>query len=471
MPTPPGVSSLELVEAILSNPETYRLAEAIPNPDPSRGGRPRQYPAFMWIVFEALISVYGSARQADAELGHPVVWALVRRLVKEQFPAEPSMHIPSRPMRRHHYRYGRDRYLSDPAVYARIAELHRVCAAEQATEMGLLDPDGPGSWTHPHPSRLVHADGKVVAPLFRAKPDEVRVDRRTGEIVVRRHEPDAGLHFEGTGEAAWGTKFVIVAARTEDVGGRVILDVESVEVPGAEAAVAMTCFRRLAPLLPGAQAIVYDTALRGVHHQEILRDLGLLPINRVTSAVAAIKKPRRKGGRRVPKSVHLEAKQVRMKDGTTPTVQIYALDGAVGIGRLTETGDLDFEPLPRFRTHRNRDGNGRYRWYNDYRLPEDLGGGVLTVRLHGTEADAARKLNRTENVRPIPPSDPDFEGLFRRRNDAESINRHLDDTMWLGRAHSVGRKRQLVNLLGFALMVNSLALHRHRRRLDEPLAA
>ena len=65
--------------------------------------------------------------------------------------------------------------------------------------------------------------------------------------------------------------------------------------------------------------------------------------------------------------------------------------------------------------------------------------------------DQARKLNRTENRPPIPPGDPDFERLFPRRNDAESINRHLDDTMWLGRAHSIGHARQLLNLLGLSL--------------------
>ncbi len=58
-----------------------------------------------------------------------------------------------------------------------------------------------------------------------------------------------------------------------------------------------------------------------------------------------------------------------------------------------------------------------------------------------------------------------------RRNYAESINRHLDDTMWLGRAHSIGHARQHVNLLGFALSVNSVALHEHRRRRDTALAA
>ena len=44
-------------------------------------------------------------------------------------------------------------------------------------------------------------------------------------------------------------------------------------------------------------------------------------------------------------------------------------------------------------------------------------------------------------------------------------------TMWLGRAHSIGHARQHLNLIGFALTVNSLALHRHRRDPDAALAA
>jgi hypothetical protein len=36
--------------------------------------------------------------------------------------------------------------------------------------------------------------------------------------------------------------------------------------------------------------------------------------------------------------------------------------------------------------------------------------------------------------------------------------------LWLGRAHSIGHARQHLNLLGYALMVNGLALHRHQRR-------
>ena len=153
------------------------------------------------------------------------------------------------------------------------------------------------------------------------------------------------------------------------------------------------------------------------------------------------------------------------------TLRLFASGGALGIGQLTDTGETRFVPLPRIRTHRNADRNGRYRLYNDYELPAEYEHQTITLRLHGNDEDVARKLNRTENLRPIPPGDPDFERLFPRRNDAESINRHLDDTMWLGRAHSIGHARQHLNVLGFALTVNSLALHRHQRHRAEPLAA
>jgi len=234
----------------------------------------------------------------------------------------------------------------------------------------------------------------------------------------------------------------------------------------------MGCFERLAPLCPGAQGVIYDTALRGTHHQKLLRELGWLSVNRVTAAKAGATDPRRKTDeQRVEKSVWVETKAVRHSDGTTSRIDLYAKAGEVGIGRLLDTGDLDFIPLERVRTHRNAGKDGRFRWYNDHRLPDWAGDGVLTVRLHGNGEDERRGFNRTENVRQIPPADPDFARLYARRNDAESINRHLEDTLWLGRAHSIGHARQHLNLIGFALAVNSIALHEHRRRRAEQAAA
>jgi hypothetical protein len=464
-----GIASLERIEALLANPELYELAELIPPAEPSGGGRPRMYPDFMLVVYEALISVYGSARHVEAEISHPVVWEFIRKAVRDRHPDRAELQLPAKPMRRHHYLYGRSRYLAQPQVFAKLAELHRRSAAEQAVTIGLLDPDGSGSFTHPDSTRLLYGDGKVVTPLYKAKPGDIRVDKSTGEITDKRYEPDAALHFEGTGETAWGTKFVLMAARGPEEHSRVILDFEYVCEPGAEARTAIDCATRLAPEIPGAQALVYDTALRGVHHQTLLRDLGIMPINRVTAAKAGSKKARRdKKDHRQEKTVHIEDKVVSLPDGTTTTVRLYARGGAVGLGRLTDIGELEFVELRRIRTQRAQDKAGTFRWYNHYELP---GGGTVVVRLHGSPEDEARRFNRAENVRPIAPTDPDFKDLFRQRNDAESINRALEDTMYLRRAHSVGRRRQLVNLLGYALVVNSLALHRHRRRGELPHAA
>ncbi len=467
---PTGVSRLHALEAVLLNPELYRLAEEIPFPDPERGGRTRAYPNFAYLLYEALISVYRSARQVEAELSHEVVWRFARRMVRKMFPDDRDMRLPGKPMRRHHYLYVRNRYLTDLAVLKRIAALHRETSCKQARELGLVDPEGRGSFTHPHLSRMLYADGKVITPLFKGRLGQTRTDNATGEIKQVRFEPDADLHFEGDGELAYGTKFVVVAARSGQARSRMILDVHWVPDKGGEAKAAMSCFERLAPLVPGAQGVIYDTALRGIHHQTLLRNLGLLPVNRVTAKKKGSKKPRRAEGRRIEKSVHVEDKKVSLSDGRERLVSLFARGGAIGIAELWDKGEPSFIELKRIRTHRTQDKTGLFRWYNDYLLPESVGEGVVTVRLHGNDEDAARKFNRTENVRVIPPSDPDFKALYARRNDAESINRAIDDSMWLSRAHSVGHARQHLNLIGYALMVNSLALLEHRQRAA-PLAA
>ena len=77
---------------------------------------------------------------------------------------------------------------------------------------------------------------------------------------------------------------------------------------------------------------------------------------------------------------------------------------------------------------------------------------------------AANSMDLPELCRPTIPTS---NGSTVRRNDAESINRNLDDTLWLGRAHSVGHERQTLNLLGYALMTNSLARSRGRPRIEQ----
>jgi hypothetical protein len=81
-----GISALERLEALVANDALYACAEAVPEQDRSVGGRPRQYPTFMWVLFDALLSVYGSGRRVEAELAHPLVWGRLCQLVCARFP-------------------------------------------------------------------------------------------------------------------------------------------------------------------------------------------------------------------------------------------------------------------------------------------------------------------------------------------------------------------------------------------------
>src|SRR5437762_2678500 len=100
MASSPGVSSLTRVEAVFTNKAIYELAELIPKNN-RLGGRKREYPDFMMFAFDALISVYGSARKAEAEMAHRHVWKFIRRLVKNQFPDDTRLHLPPGPYKRY----------------------------------------------------------------------------------------------------------------------------------------------------------------------------------------------------------------------------------------------------------------------------------------------------------------------------------------------------------------------------------
>ena len=190
--------------------------------------------------------------------------------------------------------------------------------------------------------------------LYKAKPGDTKVDKTTGEIRALRAEADAGLHFQGDGEMAWGTKFVITAVRSEDRHGRVILDTRWCPQVGGEAKTAMGAMRDIAPHTPGAQGVIYDTAFRGVHHAELMRELGWLSINRVQAAEVATRNG--KPVKRIEKSTHVEDKVVNGK-----MLRLFARGGELGVAELDEWGEQNFIPLRRVNTMRREDKRGTLR--------------------------------------------------------------------------------------------------------------
>ena len=76
----------------------------------------------------------------------------------------------------------------------------------------------------------------------------------------------------------------------------------------------------------------------------------------------------------------------------------------------------------------------------------------------------------TERVNPdYPPSDHSSRPSTRAGTKPSRSGVAIDDSAWLSRAYSLGHARQHLNLIGNALMINSLALLEHRQRA--PLAA
>ena len=130
--------------------------------------------------------------------------------------------------------------------------------------------------------------------------------------------------------------------------------------------------------------------------------------------------------------------------------------------RPTEAGELELAPLARKRTHRMKAADsGLYRWYNDHRLPEHIGGGQITVRLHQNEADRKRKFNRIETFG-YPALGPRLPAPLQAPERLRIALPVLGGPLFLGWAHSLGWRRQQVEMIGWAVMVNTLTMARHR---------
>jgi hypothetical protein len=88
----------------------------------------------------------------------------------------------------------------------------------------------------------------------------------------------------------------------------------------------------------------------------------------------------------------------------------------------------------------------------------------MTLRLDGSDEDAKRKLNRAGNLRAIPRSSPDFARLCPgAATPRASTARSRTSSTGIARTASVTSARK-PTCFGFALMVNSLTLARHRAR-------
>lgn len=282
-----GISDGEKLRYLLADDMIWALGEAVPQPPPGSPGRPRHYPEWVNFLYCASLTVFLSARKAAVELRDR--WPEVVAAAQRRYPDDPSMWPADSAPKRHHWQHAKKR-LSGPQLIC-VRDAFELLAAAQAAEVGIGK--GSGSLTHPSLDNALQSDGKVITPLYRAKPGTPVADRETGEVLrYKRYEPDAKLHHTGAGDA-YGVKFVITAGRISRWHGRVITSVDHVHQRGGEARVAVESIERIAPHHPNIQVVLYDGAMRGTHHRDLMRDVGLIVVSPPTAARAETKETKR----------------------------------------------------------------------------------------------------------------------------------------------------------------------------------
>ncbi len=249
---------------------------------------------------------------------------------------------------------------------------------------------------------------------------------------------------------------VAITCRGPAAHQRIVLAVGRVTQPGREAETALALIDAVhAHAGPGIQAVVYDGALRGRHHQHLMRDLGVVPVNKVAAAAAATDNTTRIA-RRLPLGIHTHATQRRAECRHN----IAAVDGALveidhdDAGQLVVTDTLSRKQIKRARRSH---GGWHFTIIATVNCPDEPFDIFVSPHPEPTGGNS-----RPDLIRLIPQADPDFARIYGLRNDSETLNSMFKRSLLIDRATSLGWRRQVLDLLGFGLLNNALALHHHQ---------
>jgi hypothetical protein len=478
-----GLDAISRIVALFSNEDLYSAVEdCFPRGDPSRGGRPRIYPAYLFFAIDAMAKVFPSIRATMALLANPYMWTLIRALVVQHAPSR-DLHLPTTAPDRTWYIHTRNRAIkANPEYQAMLTET----GVKDALEAGLCDPGGPGSRNHPDLSRTAYTDGKAIRQLFNTAAGDTRtiktVDPLTGEQVLRdvpvRCDPDATVFRTGDKRQIHGSKFFHAEVRGDEPFSRIFLAVDKVPATkggnDSEDAVTVKNVLDIASRLPGLQALATDGVLRGTHVDEVQSNTGIVVISPV--AAKAVDK---KNGNRTEKQYRVETVTFELESGATRDISVETIGGRLHQVDYKVDGTPIYLPLTRTGIiHRENTGTRTdrlHRLYGEWTVKHPAGGDSQSLRLplFPTEKYKHLDFEWAENVRALPLGDPDNERLRGRRSDAEAANREIEDGLYRERAQSIGSDRQLMNLLAHAFLSNSIAKHvrRQRARSTSSLAA
>ena len=429
----------EALDALFAAPTLHQLAADLQ----PLAGRARRHPLGMHLAYAAMARLFGSANRLDAALtsgSWPRIVERYNRGVAEHGGPRCGPHLP--PLTAKLHRYARD-WLSCDDVLDVYRHAFTARAVELARQLGLLNPDGPGSRTRPHPSRVISGDGTILRPLYRP------------EAEIARHDPTVALHHRHDG-THWGNVLVTCSVRDHTPYRRVLLGIDRVHEPGGEAATALALMRRVHQHAgEGIIAAVYDGALRGTHHQQLMRDLGIYVINAVHPI--AVDEDEQRRWRAIPLGTW-----THQPDGRPCRHTLAIHNGSVHDAAFDDAGQpLLSDPLPRHQVRRYRNRAGHYRFSLGVTVTCPRQHFVAWISPHPQRGDTTHR--RPDQLRLLPASDPDYDRLYGLRNDSEAINAEYKRTLPHRRAPARGWQRQLLDFHAWATLNNTLAWWRHSR--------
>jgi hypothetical protein len=332
--------------------------------------------------------------------------------------------------------------------------------------MGMYDPHRRDINNIERADMLV-GDGTVFTARMDAAPGDLQLNTLTGELEQKPFDPDAGRQVQKREDekerlATAGTLFGIIHGTTGFTHEGVMLAGYHVpKGPGnSEAWIGMDVVASLVELLPGAKALVWDKAMRGVHIDAGF-DLGIQVIAKVSQVG---KKPR---------EALIEMMGFRAVDEIVGQLPLYAVGGAAHVSVATPRGN-ELIPLIPLAVHRreNRGERGRpFRWYRSFRVPPDpriparFHGTTCMARLDTTAEDKARGFNRAEVFRSVAETDPEWSDRYYIRPRAETVNSWLKYRWPNKRALSIGAGRQHLDLLLSGLRGNLIAGNAYEERV------
>ena len=484
-----GISTGDVIVALANNPSLFALADTIPDIPKRTGGRPNLYPAWVYLVFAALISWCGSASKAASELSSEHVWRFLVDQVGRRHPERTNGIAPVGP-RRDHWAYASE-FIRDylDALEAKFLEE----SVAQAIQQGCFQP-GKFSLHHPKRGNFVIGDGKVFTPLTRATKAQ-ELDEVTGELVNRRLDPAASYYKEGgndepneadeTSEPAtsvFGPKYVAVTVRADSRPLTRITLTRSFHPKtglGGEAGIGMNLIDAIHAEVQHQNGqmdgAVWDGAMSGMHHERALANGYVL-----ISPTTALRNP---GGRshltkgRKPKNRslgtytydHCENAETEGHNDERCSSrcehELFASDGAPHLAEDTIDGTV-LTPLW-FETERHLRKTKSPTWYHEVRIPCERNGEhahdgerfhVVRIHLRQQPQDTTAKFNRAEYLRAVPRGTPEYDATYRAwRPDIESKNSQDENAFHLRRMPALGEQQQRLVLLGLDLRQNSVS--------------